>query len=72
MKVTSENTEPSKSQFAHYTAEASELGFPPGKWPLHLETSLGNGLPFVLKNCHEDGTRYEQDGGCTTLLVYND
>jgi hypothetical protein len=73
MKVTSENTEPTRGSISRFTAEASELGLPPGQWPKTLETSLGNGQPFVLFSVHDGGTRhYEQDKGCITLLVYND
>jgi len=54
-------------------AEASELRFPPGFWPREIETTLGNGHPFVIGGEGEGGTRYYyQRIGCISLTVWND
>jgi hypothetical protein len=30
-----------------WTADASEIGLPPGVWPDTLTTNMGNGLPMI-------------------------
>lgn len=55
-----------------FTADASELGLPPGQWPRTLPTNMGNGLPFVIRKFAPGGTVYEQSLGCLTLRVFND
>ena len=58
------------------SADASELGLPPGQWPRSLEVSddIGNGLPFVFKGFnHEHGPAvYWQTCGSLILHVAND
>jgi hypothetical protein len=61
-----------------WVTEASDLGLGPGEWPERIGTNLGNGQPFVRRQAERDdsgeitGVRYEQDLGCTGLLVIND
>lgn len=61
----------------HFVAEASSLGFPPGEWPDKIESTIGNGLPFVLvREARYEGelayVEYAQIAGCITLKVFND
>jgi hypothetical protein len=61
-----------------YVAEASEIGLAPGMWPNQLQTSLGNGRPFLLHKLERDRdgdiylARYRQELGSITLRVFND
>ena len=58
-----------------YNAEASELGFPVGKWPLEITVpTLGNGQPFVMGRPvpNQGGYVYFQRCGCLELTVFND
>jgi hypothetical protein len=62
-----------------YSAEASELGLPPGQWPQQIVVlGLGNGLPFrPAKVVYDDsgefgGLMYRQSMGCLNLTVFND
>lgn len=62
-----------------YSAEASELGLPVGRWPdkIHVD-GLGNGQPFVplrVIRQGEDGIGavvYKQLFGCLDLTIFND
>lgn len=55
-----------------FSAEASELGLRPGEWPRRLETTLGNGQPFILMSKKMSGCLYLQANGCISLRVFND
>lgn len=61
-----------------FIAEASELGWPPGKWPESAATNLGNTMPFRLTRLEKtpDGevmyAKYFQTLGCIRLTVFND
>lgn len=56
-----------------FTAEASDLGWPPGMWPRRFKVNgLGNGQYFV-KMTERDGVKiYCQEFGCTFIKVWND
>jgi hypothetical protein len=61
----------------HFIAEASDLGLAPGDWPVQLQTTVGNGMPFVfVRECRHDDelayVEYAQIAGCITLKVFND
>jgi hypothetical protein len=71
------------SQIHSFTAEASSLGLPPGKWPsaFLFAEFLGNGQPFYRTGYHFEGNEqersliavdYKQHLGCLTLRVFND
>lgn len=63
------------AEFEHhkFVQEASTLGLPPGRWPLSIATSMGNGQPFVAARVGEGGVRiYRQALGCIELHVLND
>ena len=55
-----------------FVAEASSLGWPPGKWPRTVETTLGNGLPFLLWSINDGEAIYRQSNGIIVLRVLND
>jgi hypothetical protein len=56
-----------------FSAEASELGLPPGFWPHELETDMGNKQPFVaIRRLEDGGVVYAQRFGCIELKVFND
>jgi predicted metalloenzyme YecM len=55
-----------------FSAEASQLGWPPGEFPNLLETDLGNGRRMVLTSLTEQVATYHQQFGCITLSVWND
>ena len=56
-----------------YMVDASEIGLKPGEWPVNLDTTMGNRLPFVLSRVDEDENHiYEQMLGCIELVVLND
>ena len=57
--------------------EASSLQLPPGTWPQLIETSLGNGRPFVLSDVIIEDDEliakvYRQELGCISLHLLND
>jgi hypothetical protein len=61
----------------HFTAEASELGFPAGMFPEEIKTDMGNGQAFILdQEKVDDGdllwVRYRQALGCVSLTIFND
>lgn len=58
----------------HFTAEASELRFPPGIWPnlFTVVPVFGNGLPFLRIGGTRDYSEYRQNLGCVTITVFND
>lgn len=64
----------------HYTAEASELGFPVGQWPqqITVDKQFGNGnsLSISKLNHRADGelmsVEYRQLFGCIGITVFND
>lgn len=56
-----------------WSTEASSIGLAPGNWPLVLDTTLGNGRPFIcLSRLADGGRRYHQSDGVLVLHVYND
>ena len=61
-----------------FVCEASTIGLHVGDWPIKLETTLGNGHPFIF-HTHDvtpsgdlAGVRYLQSNGCISLLIIND
>jgi|SaaInlV_150m_DNA_3_1039698.scaffolds.fasta_scaffold159006_1 hypothetical protein len=61
------------SGIEEYCVDASDLGLAPGAWPMAMNTSMGNELPFVLDYQNDAGHFvYKQAGGCVSLLVFND
>lgn len=55
------------------TVFASDLQLPPGKFPMLLETSLGNAKPFVLVRQRDgDSIEYKQRDNDLSLIVFND
>jgi hypothetical protein len=61
-----------ESGIHEWSADASELGLPPGQWPRSLRTQLGNGLSFTLVRLADDRATYRQTAGCLVLTVWND
>jgi hypothetical protein len=60
--------------WGEYATDASVLGIAPGEsFPFRLETTMGNGQPFLLKKKLENnaGAVYGQGNGCLNLTVYN-
>ena len=55
-----------------FSADASDLRWPPGFFPLELTTSLGNGLDLICDRRDETGAHYSQVVGSLGLLIYND
>lgn len=64
-----------------FTAEASTLGLPVGKWPAAFSFAdmIGNGQPFYRTGYHVNpvdrdllAVDYKQHLGCLTLRIYND
>lgn len=55
-----------------FTAWASDLRWPVGHIPTHVQTTLGNSLDFLIHNYDEDKFVYRQISGCIELTVYND
>ena len=53
-------------------AEASDLGLRPGRWPLFLETDLGNGRPFYVQCQFAGGVTYFQLDSALVLNIFND
>jgi hypothetical protein len=57
---------------------ASDLSLTPYPWPETLETTLGNGRPFIFWTTEEDKwghvlwAIYRQERGGTKLYVHND
>lgn len=71
MTATPKNT--SEQDPYQYYAEASDLGFPPGKWPHILESEIGNSQPFILHHGDAYGNYvYYQGGSGAILTVFND
>lgn len=60
-----------------FVTEASTIRLQPGEWPEAIETTIGNGQPFLLHTlkCTPLGIAsaiYEQANGCVTLEITND
>lgn len=60
-----------------FSAEASDLQLPVGRFPLSIDTDLGNGQPFQLFAQEiQDGdlmyVKYKQRMGCVILTIFND
>lgn len=55
-----------------FSADASDLRWPPGYAPEQLTTNLGNGFDFFQTGWDGVKWTYTQIGGCITLTVYND
>lgn len=62
--------EVSEVAVGEFATEASTLGFPPGRFPEKLETTLGNKQEFVLHTVTRFEAVYKQ--GRITLHVFND
>lgn len=58
MTATPKNT--SEQDPYQYYAEASDLGFPPGKWPHILESEIGNSQPFTLHHSPSSTTDFPE------------
>lgn len=77
MRVTEDNATPGSSIHLR-VACASDLALRAGHWPKQLETSLGNGQPFVAGDTQYDAegglmyVTYKQSLGTLVLRVYND
>lgn len=67
-----DETNATSSKLHTWTTEASTLGFRPGQVATRLQTTLGNGQPFVLVHVGSDRFLYRQDAGCLGLIVWND
>jgi hypothetical protein len=57
---------------ASFVADASDLGWPPGHWPHHVETNLGNGQRLIRTTLDDKGALYVQELGIVEVQVYND
>lgn len=56
-----------------FSAEASDLGWPPGMWPNQFKVNgLGNGQFFVKMMQRESVIVYMQELGCVQIEVWND
>lgn len=55
-----------------YSADASDLRLAPGNWPCSLPTNIGNGLDFIKTSVGDGFVRYDQAGGCVSLVIFND
>ena len=60
----------SEVSVGEFATEASTLGFPPGRFPEKLQTTLGNKQEFVLYIVTRFEAVYKQ--GRITLHVFND
>lgn len=70
MKITRDQV--TEYEVHKFSAEASSLGLPPGRWPNGIETSLGNGQDLRMTHLDEVGAHYRQQLGCITLTIFND
>ena len=70
LTITNDNASEYKTH--DWTADASELGLPPGYFPDSIECSLGNEQDLHL--CNVDGftATYRQESGCIRLTIFND
>lgn len=56
-----------------FTADASELGWPPGFFPKSIRVAdFGNGQPLNLVSVTPERALYSQDVGCLDVLIFND
>lgn len=61
-----------------FTADASELGLPPGRWPSHIrvvDLATGNTMDFYRTGSAEGSVMYETGAAepiARTLRVFND
>jgi hypothetical protein len=57
-----------------FVTEASDIGLRAGQWPeaIQFAERVGNGLPFYRTHSDANSVTYEQDLGCTKLVVFND
>jgi hypothetical protein len=55
-----------------FVAEASQLGWRPGYWPELVETTMGNGSPFLRRAPSQGGWIYHQANGGLVVHVLND
>lgn len=75
LTITSANAQ--EHEVHRFSADASELGLPPGSWPKAIATTLGNGLNFVFAGADREGgelrsVTYRQVAGCIELEIFND
>lgn len=68
--ITENNT--SEYEIHKLSAEASELGIPPGLIPMQLTTDMGNKQPFILTHRGNTAFYYRQGNGCLMLTVFKD
>ena len=61
-----------KTGLFKFVTDASEIGLRPGAVPRSIETTIGNGLPFILTDRSPQIFKYRQDCGCIELDVYNE
>jgi hypothetical protein len=62
----------SRSDPLNYVTEASTMRIEPGRRPPRIQTTLGNGQPFILTSSAPHCFKYRQHFGCIRLVVYND
>jgi hypothetical protein len=61
------------SEGFQFSAEASALGFAPGRWPKTFPTQLGDATPFEFLEFDDDGSAiYRQQGSGELLIIFND
>jgi hypothetical protein len=73
--VNEDNAFPSEEATFRWLAIASELQFPVGKFPTRINTTLGNGQPFIRaaeQQLAPNEVIYRQEFGCVELYILND
>jgi hypothetical protein len=73
MEFTVDSSNVSVHSALQWSAEASELGFPVGRFPTSLSTTLGNGQKFLFEKITHGGNVavYKQEFGAVRLSVFN-
>lgn len=61
-----------KTGLFQFATDASEIGIRAGTLPRSIQTTIGNGLPFILTATSPQSFKYRQSCGCLELVVYND
>lgn len=62
----------SASDVHEFYCDASDVGFPVGKWPARLSTGMGNGHDLLLHATTDEYAIYRQEYGAIVLRVFND
>jgi hypothetical protein len=57
---------------SQFCCDASDIGLPPGGWPVFLKTGLGNGKDFVKQFGDENGYVYKQIDNDLRITIFND